>query len=337
MLRIFTVIAFLLLTPVLFAQEDADFFKPIPGSRTSGPFTFEVRENKTILLKDAEQPVLGYVYDVITNESVPEKEAKRRTRGCYIHPLFGLNGEVFTDDFPKDHYHHHGVFWAWPHVQIEGKSYDLWTDNTDMEQRFVAWKRIETSGKTALLEAENGWFVGDKKVMRETALIEVHPKQTDSRAIDITLSFTPVDHPVVLRGAEGKSYGGLAIRFKAGKDSNGRDFSQIIVPNGVTREDLPDTPLAWADFSSYFSGRKSLSGTAVFIPKTHPDHPPTWLTRHYGALCIGWPGVKDRTFEPGKTFTLSYRIWIHQNEADLDRLKKEYSAFTEPFAATPVL
>ena len=34
------------------------------------------------------------------------------TRANYIHPLYGLDGEVLTEDFPRDHPHHRGVFWA---------------------------------------------------------------------------------------------------------------------------------------------------------------------------------------------------------------------------------
>ncbi|UCF15923.1 MAG: PmoA family protein, partial [Phycisphaerales bacterium] len=35
------------------------------------------------------------------------------TRANYIHPLYGLDGQVLTEDFPRDHPHHRGVFWAW--------------------------------------------------------------------------------------------------------------------------------------------------------------------------------------------------------------------------------
>jgi hypothetical protein len=34
-------------------------------------------------------------------------------RANYIHPLYGLDGQVLTEDFPRDHLHHRGVFWAW--------------------------------------------------------------------------------------------------------------------------------------------------------------------------------------------------------------------------------
>jgi len=41
--------------------------------------------------------------------------------------------------------------------------------------------------------------------------------------------------------------------------------------------------------------------TCTYIHPSHPDFPPTWLTRHYGCLCVGWPGVaggswRDRVF-----------------------------------------
>ena len=74
----------------------------------------------------------------------------------------------------------------------------------------------------------------------------------------------------------------------------------ITVPSGPAKDDLPDTPLAWADFTSQFAGAASPSGGAIFVDPGHPDYPPTWLTRYYGPLCVGWPGVHAKTFEPGQ-------------------------------------
>ena len=33
-------------------------------------------------------------------------------RANYIHPLYGLDGEILSEDFPADHPHHRGVFWG---------------------------------------------------------------------------------------------------------------------------------------------------------------------------------------------------------------------------------
>ena len=39
-------------------------------------------------------------------------------RAGYVHPMYDLNGEVFSEDFPQDHRHHRGVFWAWHHLSV---------------------------------------------------------------------------------------------------------------------------------------------------------------------------------------------------------------------------
>ena len=44
-------------------------------------------------------------------------------------------------------------------------------------------------------------------------------------------------------------------------------------------------------------------------------------------FCVGWPGVKKRTFEPGEIFHLSYRVWIHDRPGELDALKAAYEAY----------
>ena len=48
-------------------------------------------------------------------------------RADYIHPLYGIDGFELTEDFPKDHLHHHGIFWAWHQLFIgEKKIGDAW-------------------------------------------------------------------------------------------------------------------------------------------------------------------------------------------------------------------
>ena len=50
-------------------------------------------------------------------------------RSNYFHPLYDLDGTVLTEDFPKDHIHHRGIFWAWHQVRINGKTVqDQWVN-----------------------------------------------------------------------------------------------------------------------------------------------------------------------------------------------------------------
>jgi len=294
-------------------------------------FRFEDAGTNTIALFEGDEPVYHYVYDLITNENVPEKEIRRRTRGCYMHPLFGINGEVLTDDFPRDHYHHHGLFWAWPHVQVGGKHHDFWNQTTDLQQRFVKWLAKETDNEAAVLAVENGWFVDERKIMTERVWFRSYRKHDGARSLDVQFFFIP-EEQITLRGAEGKSYGGLCIRFKPELAPPGnvmeRTIAKITVPTGIAKSDLPEERLTWADFASKFDGRDSVSGAAIFVPPTHPDYPPTWLARHYGAMCVGWPGVHDHTFEPGIPFSIEYRVWVHESDLDLQQLTEAYEAYS---------
>lgn len=312
-------------------------------AQTSG-FQFRELNDKSLELTEGGKPVLVYNHGQVTSPKVPEKDT-RRTRGCFVHPIYGLDGEVITDDFPKDHYHHVGLFWAWPHVLIDGKHYDLWTYK-DIQQKFVRWIERSADEKKAVLAVENGWFIGDKQVMTERIRLTIHPAAQDSRSIDVQLTLIPGDTPVTLQGAAEKSYGGLTLRYappeasktakpekpadkkaKATKPENKAPDTFITVPTGLTAADLPETRLAWADLVRKFEKAPDRSGAAIFVAKNHPDYPPMWLTRHYGVLCVGYPGVQSKTFESGKPVTLDYRVWIHRKQLDAKTIQAAYESY----------
>ncbi len=116
------------------------------------------------------RPIWQYNYGTIVNESIPERES-RRSRSCYVHPVWGMHGEILSDDFPKDHYHHHGIFWTWPYVGVGDKTYDTWT-STDIRQRFSKWLRTETGPVAAELGVENDWLVGSQQRGDRTSLVD---------------------------------------------------------------------------------------------------------------------------------------------------------------------
>lgn len=295
--------------------------KAAAGKITGALFEFRDLSDKSIELRDGDRPVFVYNHGVIVDPKVPEADG-RGSRAGYMHPVYGLSGEVLTDDFPKDHYHHHGIFWTWPHIQIDGKQYDLWMGK-DIKSRFVRWIAKEAGPVTAVLAVENGWFVGDKQVMVERVWMQAWRAADGTRSIDLQLALVPTDQPVTLWGAEGKSYGGLTIRF-AVKDEK---KTRITVPSGLTKQDLPETRLPWADLTYTFANMTNPSGAALMVAPDHPDFPPTWLTRHYGPLCIGWPGVKPQTLQPGKPVRLDYRTWIHKGEVDSAKVGQAFDAY----------
>jgi hypothetical protein len=47
-------------------------------------------------------------------------------RGGYIHPVFTPAGRIVTDDYPPDHFHHQGIWFAWTKTEFEGRHPDFW-------------------------------------------------------------------------------------------------------------------------------------------------------------------------------------------------------------------
>src|ERR671921_135578 len=86
-------------------------------------------------LRENTQPVMTYNYGMQLRNGAPD--VKRRSG--YVHPVWAPNGAVVTEDFPKDHWHHRGIFWAWPYVDFEGKRRDMWTLTGGIQSRHEKW------------------------------------------------------------------------------------------------------------------------------------------------------------------------------------------------------
>jgi hypothetical protein len=311
--RCFCTIAMLCATLPMVAPKSVDG-QTTPGAPAG--FEFKPVGEKSLGLWEGGRPVLVY-----NHGEIPFQAGRQaRSRASYLHPIYGLDGELLTDNAPADHYHHHGLFWAWTHVRIGGREYNFW-EGDDIRIQFKTWLAKETGEDGAKLGVENGWFLGDREVMKEVLWLVVHPASSDERSIDVTLTWTPLDAPISLSGAEGKSYGGLSLRFAP------RQNTVITVPDGRAEEDLLITRLPWADLSAQFEGASAKSGAAVFVHPSHPDYPPEWMTREYGLLAVGWPGVEPKTLPAGEPVTCRYRLWIHRGTPGAATIQKAYDKY----------
>lgn len=299
-------------------------------------FSWKEEGETTWVAADRQGKIFAYNYRPISRKEIKDF---RNTRACYIHPLWGLSGEILTDDFPPDHYHHHGIFWAWMHVLRNGKDHDLWMSK-DIFQRFERFLHRQ-SGSSLILGVENSWRKEEESIMTERVWIQAYPVCEDGRCLDLELYWIPTTEAITLRGAEGKSYGGLTVRFAI---PAGKGRPQIVTSEGLSKEDLPVCPLKWVDVCGNFAHpEKGIApenatetappgGATIFIPLDHPADPqkgwpPTWLTRFYGMMAVGWPGVEGKTFVPGEVIHLRYRIRIHKGNLSCERLNQQYEDY----------
>ena len=270
------------------------------GLNAQGPFAFRQLSPASLELTERGKPVFVYNHGMVLKEGL----AENWRRSCYIHLLYAPDGAVVTDDFPKDHLHHRGVFWAWPVVTVDGATYDPWGVKGALQDRFVRWIARKAAKDSARLEVENGWYVGDTRVLKETVQIVAHPVLEGNRTLDFTLTFEALDKPVEVTGSRDakKGYGGFGVRFAP------REKTVIRTDQGIEAKDTDRVPHPWAALDGSFQGRSA--GLRIDIDPANPSFPNGWCLRHYGYLGVAFPGLDTYVFEPRRPVVLKYRVTV---------------------------
>jgi hypothetical protein len=282
----------------------------------------ENTEQAALTVYDGENAVLTYRF----GEQLTEGADPKYTRSCYIHPLFALDGQIVTEDFPKDHPHHSGLFWTWPLIKTRGQETQTWHMHlSQLRQYFFRWLKRDITKNKAVISVENVWKLkGQEIVAREAVTIRVHSNENDSRAIDLELKIQAIGGPLELQGTpeQGKGYGGLSLRggpmFKGGV---------LTTDQGLVEKDIDDTPYKWADLSATVDSQAL--GIAIFVAPGHPGSPVHWTLRnsYAGFLNPAWPGIKSISINPGYPVILRYRIYLHRGDADTGLVAQAYRQY----------
>lgn len=295
---------------------------PIHSLATSGVTKMNFIEDSakgTLTVTENGTPVLTYRFGDQLGEGVDGKF----TRSSYIHPLYSLDGQPLTDDFPADHVHHHGLFWGWPVVRVRGHTTSNWeVGSPALRQHFVRWLKRRQEAGSAVLSVENAWKLDSREVVaKEIVTIRVRPADPAGRAIDVELIITAVGGPLELQGTpdQNKGYGGLC--FRSAPLLKG---ARMTTDKGILKEDVVNTPFLWADIST------DELGVAVFVPPGHPGAPLRWLIRnsYAGVINPSWPGLKPVTLRPGQPMRLGYRIYIHRGGPADGKLAEKYGLYS---------
>ena len=257
-------------------------------------------------------PVTGVYYEEYL-KAHPELEKTDTTtssiysvpRSDYIHPLYGMEGEMLTCDWPDGgHPHHRGIFWAWPEVKFGDQLGDIYALQR-VFARPTGNVKYTSGTEFAEVEAENLWMWEEKEVLvRENAIIRVYRSAGDSRIIDLTIKLLALQDSVTLATRFTNSYGGLNIRMQTPEE---QDIS-------YHTDDADSNPRrAWSDFSGIFEGNASRSGLMVLQHRDNPEYPGEW--REYPDLAwlqptFPTPGTRY-LLSKNEPLVLRYRLIIH--------------------------
>ena len=274
-------------------------------------------DGRALTILDDGRPVLVYRYVIVNGpEAAREKLGAQWGLACFADPVYGLDGDRLTEAFPEDHYHHRGVFWAWPNSSLGERPMNVWLSD-NIRQHHEKWLQEQADDKQASIGAQNVWVfdddAGKAAQVREQVWFTVHPARGDGRAIDFRLIFENVGgQAITILGAdEPKGYGGFCFRA-----NSARKPLTFTSARGVLDEDAFVEESPWVDVSSKCAGSERVSGAAIFQHPKNPGFPHDgWLIRGYGFLGASWPHLNPYVLESGSPLELRYRLFIHRGSA----------------------
>jgi hypothetical protein len=284
------------------------------------PFMVKVDEARHHYeLFESRQPVLRYNQGTVP---APAGIDTNYARGDYLMPVHGPNGEVLTDDYPKDHPHHRGIGWSWPVTRWGNEVRDIWAVQ-GVWARPVAMRRVQTGPVFALFEAENVWKWGDTQpILRELVLLRVFREAGGNRFIDVELQLTALAEGVAIGGRPHGGYGGFGLRAAPAQE------------RVITRHTDPPTAAtrrSWLDYSGIFAGGRGPAGLAIlehvsnlFYPNELKEYP------ELNYVMPAFPGEREVPLSKDKPLILKHRLWIHQGKATPDQLAEVWAAYASP-------
>ena len=252
-------------------------------------------------------------------------------RAGYLHPVFTPSGRIVTGDYPDDHPHQHGIFFAWTKTEFEGRHPDFWnmgdgTGTVELEKLDSSWSGAENGGFTARLRHVDLSGPAPKAALNEIWRVTAYrTPQGLARYSMFDLVSTQEcasASPLILPDYR---YGGVGIRGH--RQWRVKENVSFLTSEGKDRIAGDDTMARWCAISGRVDGQ--IAGLAVL---GHPGNfrAPQALRIHPDDPYFNFSPSKRGQWEitPGKPYISRYRFLTYDgapNAAELDRLWNDYA------------
>ncbi len=285
----------------------------------------------------ANKNVLSYHYGMTP---APKGTSERFSRGGYIHPLRSPAGEVLTRIQPPDHYHHYGIWNPWTHTEYKGKEVDFW--NIGDGKGTVRVKSVPTvvNGDVfGRVEAVHESVVlSEAKMEGEVALNEkwdIRVWNADPQQKIWLVDFTSTmncagENPLTVKEYR---YGGFG--FRATEKWNDQTAT-LLTSAGKDKSNGNATRARWCDINGV-----AQNGQAGILFMTYPanyNYPeqiriwPTGMNEGKENVFFNFNPAQDRDWilEPGKSYTLKYRMMVYDGKIDSTTAEQYWRDFAHP-------
>ncbi len=283
------------------------------------------RTSEGCWIKEGEQRVLFYQRRTRSLEG-------KYARANYVHPLMDLDGNEITEDFPADHPHHRGVFWAW-HQCLVGSSkagdgwacQDFnWQVNEVRQQQKRNWAALEVHviWSSPAFKGKNGQPV---PLVKEQTTIRVERADENQRVIDFDIELRALVPELKLGGStDAKGYGGFSPRFTMPEKVDFLGQSGQVEPTSTAVEGG-----GWMHLRGDFGNRGSESGITIMSHPSVPGFPQSWILRRSGSMQNAvYPGAEAVPLKIGSPWRFRYRLLLHRNSVDAAQIEQHYQEYS---------
>ena len=256
-------------------------------------------------------------------QKIQKDKGGEYSRCNYIHPLYGTDGTNLTEDFPPDHLHHRGVFWAWHQILIDNKLVsDGWelkkfqqkvTDVEFRRQKGIGILNITVDWKSPL------WKNGSEAYLQEETQITMYPKTGNYRRIDFEIKLKSLtDHLSIGGSDDEKGYGGFSVRLKLPADisftgQNGLTAPQNLAINAGNSMNIHGSLLK--------NGKNA--GVVIWSNPQNPAPSTNWILRKSASMQNAvYPGRQPVSIPVGQPLVLKYSLLVYEGQMSMKQIEK---------------
>ena len=236
----------------------------------------------------------------------------------YIHPLWGIDGTVLTEDFPADHFHHRGVFWAWHQIWIDGKRIGDGWEIKDFDQEVTGVEYFSKQGGVAILRTEVNWKSdmwkkqGEKvPYLKEKTSISIYPKTGNYRKVDFEISLLALAENLFIGGSEDvKGYSGFSVRMILPQDI------KFIGPLGeIEPQNEAVRSAGYVNISGSVGKNGNEGGIVMVDNPQNPGYPQPWILRTRNSMQnAAFPGNTTIPISTKIPLILKYSLIIYSGK-----------------------
>ncbi len=273
---------------------------------------------------------------ILTYQASEKSLDGKYPRSNYIHPLYNMDGQILTEDFPEDHPHHRGIFWAWHQLYVGDRRIGDGWEILDFSWEVKKVKQLKQKDDSKAIQTEVVWKSPqwtDSKgkqagLVRENTNIRVYPARNNYRLIDIQISLKALESEMKIGGStDEKGYGGFSPRIKLSDDVVfTTPFGKVLPTN------LPVNPSPWMDISGSMGNKGALAGLTILCHPENPGFPNPWILRAKKSMqnaVFPFPGSQAVPLSNKKPTLLRYRLIVHQgnvNSIDISSIYADYTS-----------